>query len=133
MLQVGLFLPNYLNFIFQLQLNISSDKYELYDGASSNEVLAEYEQHRSSWAINLFSWKQKTIKLNPFNQSCVGIHSSEGYEVHLNIISKFPLISQVLTNWLLISYSMIPGLSSSVGPNVKAEWLALFCIQVALC
>lgn len=89
MLQIGLFYPYYVNFIFQLQLNISSDKYELYDGGSENEVLAEWEQHRSSWAINLFSWKQKTIKLKPFNQSCVGICSSEGYEVHLNIISKF--------------------------------------------
>jgi hypothetical protein len=51
--------------------------------------LAEYEQHRSSWAINPFSWKQKDIKLNPFNQSCVGIRSSGSYEVYLNIISKF--------------------------------------------
>lgn len=82
--------PYYLNFKFQLQLDVSSDKYDLYDGASPNEVLEEYEQHRSSWAINLFSWKHKTIKLNPFNQSCIGIYSSEGHEVHLNIISKFP-------------------------------------------
>jgi hypothetical protein len=72
-----------------LQLDIASDKYELYDGANEYEVLAEYEQHRSSWAISPFSWKQKDIKLNPFNQSCVGIHSSEEYEVHLNIVSKF--------------------------------------------
>jgi hypothetical protein len=72
-----------------LQLDIGSDKYELYDGASESEVLAKYEQHRSSWAINPFSWKQKDIKLSPFNKSCVGIHSSERYEVYLNIISKF--------------------------------------------
>lgn len=69
-----------------LQLAVKSDKYELYDGANQNEVLAEYEQHRSSWAINPFSWKQKDIKLNPFNQSCVGIHSSEEYGIYLNII-----------------------------------------------
>jgi hypothetical protein len=73
-----------------LQLAVTSDKYELYDGADQNEVLAEYEQHRSSWSINPFSWKQKDIKLNPFNQSCVGIYSSKDYEIHLNIISKFP-------------------------------------------
>jgi len=72
-----------------LQLDINGDKYELYDGANPNEVVSEYEQHQSSWAINLFSWKQKEIRLNPFNQSCVGIYSSEWYEVHLNIISKF--------------------------------------------
>jgi len=71
-----------------LQLDIDSDKYELYDGANENEVLAEYEQHRSSWTIKPFSWKQKDIKLNPFNQSCVGIHSSGSYRVYLNIISK---------------------------------------------
>jgi hypothetical protein len=72
-----------------LQLDIGSDKYELYDGANENEVQAQYEQHRTFWAINPFSWKQKDIKLNPFNQSCVGIHTSENYEVYLNIISKF--------------------------------------------
>jgi hypothetical protein len=85
-------LPILLNqtFCIQLQLDVNSDKYELYDGANQNEVLAEYEQHRSSWAINFFSWKQRDIKLNPFNQSCVGIYSSEEYGIHLNIISKFP-------------------------------------------
>jgi hypothetical protein len=72
-----------------LQLDIVSDKYELYDGANENEVLAEYEQHRSSWSIAPFYWKKKDIKLNPFNQSCVGIHTSEDFEVYLNIISKF--------------------------------------------
>jgi hypothetical protein len=72
-----------------LQLDIASDKFELYDGANKNEVLAEYKEHRSFWAINPFSWKQKDMKLNPFNQSCVGIYSAEGYEVYLNIISKF--------------------------------------------
>jgi len=72
-----------------LQLDIDNDKYELYDGVNENEVLAEYEQHRSSWAINPFYWKQKDIKLNPFKQSCVGIHSSGRYGVYLNIISKF--------------------------------------------
>jgi hypothetical protein len=77
-------------FYIQLQLDVTSDKYELYGGANQNEVLAEYEQHRSFWAINPFSWKQRVIKLNPFNQSCVGIHSSEDYGIHLNIISKFP-------------------------------------------
>ncbi|XP_069702346.1 nuclear envelope integral membrane protein isoform X2 [Periplaneta americana] len=69
-----------------LQLDISSDKYEQYDGGNPKEVITEYEQHRSSWSINLFSWKQKEIKLNPFNESCVGIDSSEGYGIHLNII-----------------------------------------------
>jgi hypothetical protein len=77
-------------FYIQLQLAVKSDKYDLYDGADENEVLAEYEQHRSSWAISPFSWKQKDIKLNPFNQSCVGIYSSEEYGIYLNIFSKFP-------------------------------------------
>lgn len=101
-------LPILLNQIFyiQLQLAVKSDKYELYDGTNQNEVLAEYEEHRSSWAINPFSWKQKDIKLNPFNQSCVGIHSLEKYGIYLNIISKFLyFIPKYLTNctWYVAS------------------------------
>jgi hypothetical protein len=88
-----------------LQLAVKSDSYELYDGANQNEVLAEYEQHRSSWAINPFPWKQKDIKLNPFNQSCIGIKSSEEYGLYLNIISKFHIlfsnIEKVVLNMLL--------------------------------
>lgn len=87
-------------------MDIVSDKYELYGGANENEVLAEYEQHQSFWAISPFSWKQKDVKLNPFNRSCVGIHSSEGYEVHLNIISKFShfiLMYQQTACWHVIS------------------------------
>jgi hypothetical protein len=89
-----------------LQLAVTSDKYELYDGADENQVLAEYKQHRSSWAINPFSWKQKDIKLNPFNQSCVGILSSESYEIHLNIISKFHILFSNFENLVL---DMLPA------------------------
>ena len=53
--------------------------------------MEEYEQHRSSWTVNIFSWKQKNadIKLDPFNRSCVGIDTVEPYKVYLNIIRKY--------------------------------------------
>ncbi|KAJ9598587.1 hypothetical protein L9F63_010716 [Diploptera punctata] len=73
--------------LLQLE-DISSEKYERYDGASPKEVLEEYDHRRSSWAINIFAWKQKNsgIELDPFNQSCVGIDTREPYRIFLNII-----------------------------------------------
>lgn len=60
-----------------------------YEGSSPEQVHKEYLEHRTSWSINLFSWKQKHFRLDPFNQSCIGIDSNDFYRVFLNVIRKY--------------------------------------------
>lgn len=81
--------PKYVVHIWQsvnMQIDCKNDKFVQYDGNTPNEVMEKYQEHMSSWSINLFSMKQKNFKLNPFNQSCVGIDSKEKYSIHLNVI-----------------------------------------------
>lgn len=67
---------------------MDSDNYVYYEGATPEIVDKQHTEHRSSWRINLFSSKQKSFKLDPFNDSCIGIDSKELYRVYLNVISK---------------------------------------------
>ncbi|XP_017778560.1 PREDICTED: nuclear envelope integral membrane protein 1a isoform X2 [Nicrophorus vespilloides] len=81
--------PKYIIHLWQtvmLQVDLKNDNYLTYEGPTSDAVLKEYLAHRSSWSLNLFSWKQKQVRLDPFNQSCIGIDSMEEYKVYLNII-----------------------------------------------
>ncbi|KAJ8953007.1 hypothetical protein NQ318_015369 [Aromia moschata] len=81
--------PKYIIHIWQsvlLQINHPNDDYTQYDGASHDVVQKEYFEKRYSWSLpNIFA-KQKSIKLNPFNTSCIGIDSKDAYSVHLSII-----------------------------------------------
>jgi hypothetical protein len=81
--------PKYLIHIWQsvfLQLDHPSDDYTQYDGNSPDAVQEEYNEHRYSWNLNIFSTKQKQMQLDPFNRSCVGIDSRNSYTVTLNVI-----------------------------------------------
>lgn len=72
--------------------------------------MREYLAHRRSWSLNLFSWKQKHFKLNPFNQSCIGINSNEKYKVYLNVISKLNLFRTLILFFSMVLYKFVPGI-----------------------
>ncbi|KAK4881003.1 hypothetical protein RN001_004322 [Aquatica leii] len=81
--------PKSLLYIWQsvfLEINLDSENYNYYEGSTPEAVNDKYIQHHSSWAFNLFSWKQKSIKLDPFNSTCIGIETKESYELLLHII-----------------------------------------------
>lgn len=81
--------PKYLIHIWRtvtMNLDINGESYSQYDGKSPAEVVKKYEEQRSSWSINLFSTKKKEIKLNPFQQTCIGIETSNIYRISLRLI-----------------------------------------------
>ncbi|XP_026461780.1 nuclear envelope integral membrane protein 1-like isoform X1 [Ctenocephalides felis] len=69
-----------------LNVKITRDDFELYEGNTPLEVYKQYEERRSSWSFNLFTNKKKTFNLNPFNQSCIGVDTSQNYSVELNFL-----------------------------------------------
>ncbi|KAI4459613.1 hypothetical protein MML48_6g00006056 [Holotrichia oblita] len=104
--------PKYVIYLWQsvsLQIDLSSDNYVQYDGFTPEDVRKEYLAHRRSWSLNLFSWKQKHFKLNPFNKSCIGIDSNEKYTVYLNVIriDYWKICSLILGVILFISGSKL--------------------------
>nr|XP_018903493.1 PREDICTED: nuclear envelope integral membrane protein 1-like isoform X2 [Bemisia tabaci] len=82
--------PKYLIHLWEtvlMELSLSQDKYTRYDGFTPEDVIVEFEQSRSTWSFNLPSWsKSKTIQLNPFNSTCIGILTNESYDITLNVI-----------------------------------------------
>ncbi|KAJ8918149.1 hypothetical protein NQ315_011606 [Exocentrus adspersus] len=81
--------PKYIIHIWQsviLQIKHFTEEYTQYEGPNPDIVQKEYLENRHSWSFNLFANKQKTIKLNPFNTSCIGIVSRDPYSVSLKVI-----------------------------------------------
>ncbi|XP_046739234.1 nuclear envelope integral membrane protein 1 isoform X1 [Diprion similis] len=81
--------PKYLIHIWQtvlMNLDVNGESYSQYDGNMPAEVVKKFEEHRSSWSINFFSRKKKEIKLNPFQQSCIGIDTSHEYRISVKLI-----------------------------------------------
>lgn len=78
-----------------MNLDVDGESYNQYDGKSPSEVVKKFEEHRSSWSINLFNRKRKEIKLNPFQQTCIGIESTQGYNISLKLIGKYQNIFDI--------------------------------------
>lgn len=81
--------PTHLFHIWQtvyLSISLNPEEYSLYHGANTNEVVTKFESQRSSWTSQLFTFRSKNIKLDPFNVSCVGVDTAESYEVVAHVI-----------------------------------------------
>lgn len=82
--------PKYLSHIFQsinLELDIDTDDFVQYDGGTPEIVQTHYDNQRSIFSFNLLgSKKQKLIKINPFNQTCLGIETPHPYTLRMNMI-----------------------------------------------
>ncbi|CAG9815735.1 unnamed protein product [Phaedon cochleariae] len=81
--------PKNIIYIWQtiiLQLIHHTDDFSMFEGFDPGDVKKQYAEKQSFWSINIFSPRQRSMKLNPFNTSCVGIESRETYTVKLNVI-----------------------------------------------
>lgn len=80
-----------------LNIDIEEDDFTCYTGFDRSEVIKAQEDHNSIFSFNLFSHtKKRNIKLNAFNQTCIGINTSSEYTVGIQQIrldlSKFLLL-----------------------------------------
>uniref|UniRef100_A0A1Y1KIZ8 Nuclear envelope integral membrane protein 1 n=2 Tax=Photinus pyralis TaxID=7054 RepID=A0A1Y1KIZ8_PHOPY len=69
-----------------VDLDLKPESYNYYEGPTPDIVYGEYLEQRSSWSLNLFAWKQKSIKLDPFNQTCLGIDTMQKYKISLQVL-----------------------------------------------
>lgn len=104
--------PKYLIHVWQsiiLRINHSTDDYNQFDGATPEQVRQEYTDKRYSWTVSFFTTKAKMLKLNPFNDSCVGIDSRDGYLIQLKVIQidLWKVLSLVIGVLLFLSASSL--------------------------
>lgn len=77
----------YLLKTVKLNIDIEEDDFTSYYGYDELEVKSAQESHKSIFSLNIFSHsKKRDIKLNPFNQTCIGIETSSEYFVSLKHI-----------------------------------------------
>ncbi|XP_058444841.1 nuclear envelope integral membrane protein [Malaya genurostris] len=70
-----------------LNFDCDHDDFSQYEGGSPEEVRSHHETEQSLFSFNLLSNNRKrVIKLDPFNQSCIGVVSSDQYTVRLSLI-----------------------------------------------
>ncbi|XP_001647772.2 nuclear envelope integral membrane protein 1 [Aedes aegypti] len=70
-----------------LNFECDHDDFSQYEGGTPEEVRAHHETEQSLFSFNLLSNSRKrVIKMDPFNQSCIGVVSGEEYTVRLNLI-----------------------------------------------
>lgn len=66
------------------------EKYDIFEGTDEADVWAQYESSQSKWGFNLFNWGRRSIVLNPFNTTCLGIRTTKNYtlKIHVTQVNK---------------------------------------------
>ncbi|XP_070496835.1 nuclear envelope integral membrane protein-like [Chironomus tepperi] len=78
---------SYLLKTVNLNIDIEDDDFTCYHGNTEEEVKEAHDNHKSIFSFNIFSHsKKRNIKLNPFNQTCIGISTSNEYTVNVKQI-----------------------------------------------
>lgn len=76
--------------IFQslrFRINIDNDDFVQFEGCSEEEVKTHYDNQRTIFSFNVMNvGKKKLIKIDPFNQTCIGIETAHSYTVNLNMV-----------------------------------------------
>lgn len=83
----------------QIRVHIDNDDFAQYEGETPQIVSQQYDNQRSIFSFNIFNTKKsKLIKMNPFNQTCVGLETAHNYVIELDLIK--------IDFWKIISLSI---------------------------
>jgi hypothetical protein len=65
-------------------LKIDCEDYHVYMGRNVSMVKQLHTDHLTSWFLSRLPWKTKTMKMNPFESTCIGILSRDEYTMRLD-------------------------------------------------
>ncbi|GAB1859985.1 Transmembrane protein 194A [Camponotus japonicus] len=92
-----------------MHLDINSDSYTLYDGKTPEEIHQKHNDNQKSWNFNLFDTKKhKQLKINPFEDTCIGVYiessNESGYitnltETRINVWRLTMMIIGIVIFW----------------------------------
>ncbi|XP_012529869.1 nuclear envelope integral membrane protein 1 isoform X2 [Monomorium pharaonis] len=92
-----------------MDLQINSDSYILYNGKTPQEIHQKYDENDKSWNLNLFdSGKHRQFKINPFEDTCLGVYidspNESGYimsliETRINVWRLTMMITGITVFW----------------------------------
>lgn len=71
----------------RFRINIDNEDFVQFEGDTPEDVKTHYDNQRTIFSFNVMNvGKKKLIKIDPFNQTCVGIETAHKYTVHLNMV-----------------------------------------------
>lgn len=100
-----------------MHLNTKSDSYVLYDGKTPEEIHQKHNENQRSWSLSLFdTGKHKQLKINPFENICIGVYIDSSNESEY--IMSLTETRKHLNLRLLLFINIISNISSLSGINV---------------
>eukprot|EP00092_Neocalanus_flemingeri_P030307 GFUD01032900.1.p1 GENE.GFUD01032900.1~~GFUD01032900.1.p1 ORF type:complete len:447 (+),score=91.06 GFUD01032900.1:344-1684(+) len=105
------------------QLLIGSDNYRVYFGPNVSSVETLAMSRETYWHLTVLPWRSKQFRVNPFQESCVGISTSEPYQVQLEYLAV-NLVLVVFTLGSLSMFFLAPFLSRNTVVHYTA-WVTL--------
>lgn len=88
-------------------INIDNDDFVQFEGSSADEVKTHYDNQRTIFSFNVMNvGKKKLIKIDPFNQTCIGVETAHKYTVHLNMVRiDFGKVIMLVVGLILFFYA----------------------------
>jgi len=68
-----------------LQLDLDKQSYQVYIGPNVTAVNNLYQQSESSWWYTQLPWRTTQFKIDPFQDTCIGVKTASNYTIELNI------------------------------------------------
>jgi len=93
-----------------MKMDLPSNNYQVYMGPNVTSVVSLAQASQSAWLYSQLPWRSKEFKLSPFENTCIGVQTSEGYTISLQ--------------WKHVNYMMMA---------VTILGLALFWMSSTLC
>lgn len=93
----------------RFRLDIDNDDFVQFEGESPEEVRTHYDNQRTIFSFNVMNvGKRKLIKIDPFNQTCVGVETAHKYSIQLSIVRiDFGKIFLLVAGLLLFFYARV--------------------------
>jgi hypothetical protein len=92
-----------------LQLDMDRQDYQVYIGPNVTAVNSLYQQSESSWWYTQLPWRSTQFKIDPFQDTCIGVKTAQNYSIELNI-KNVNYIMVVLTVGAILVYFWAPKL-----------------------
>jgi len=74
-----------------MKMDLPSDDYEVYIGPNVTAVARLAKEMESAWLYSRLPWRSKEFKISPFEDSCIGVQTSQAYSIafhwkHVNFL-----------------------------------------------
>lgn len=69
-----------------MHVDIDTNSYVFYDGKIPDEIYQKHDENKGSWRFNWFDTnKHKQLRINPFENICIGIYVDSPTEAEYTI------------------------------------------------